>query len=171
MLILLWGGPDDHRVVEQDIDPTEADDAIITGHYSGGLYRIVGRLPEGSPGEYLAGWSPVTAEEMNTQIAYLRVEHHGDLSRIEVLEGLGVVDRGVITQHELEGVINRAQIVNLENALASCRRIGAAMGIIMTKQQLTEEQAFMALRRTGRTTDRTMVDLAHDILGTESAGG
>ncbi|NYJ06693.1 ANTAR domain-containing protein [Petropleomorpha daqingensis] len=59
--------------------------------------------------------------------------------------GLGAADR---TDSRLRRRLQLAelQIAHLEKALASNRRIGMAIGILMARHGLTEDQAFAALR-------------------------
>ena len=86
--------------------------------------------------------------------------------RVEIgdLERQGIVDRELIAQLEAEGVLDRAKIVGLEVALATCRRIGAAMGILMTRRQVTEDQAFDLLRVASQHTHRKLREIAHDVV-------
>jgi hypothetical protein len=56
--------------------------------------------------------------------------------------------------------------LELDAALSSNRRIGAALGILMARHRLTHEQAFLSLRQTSQNTNRKLRDLAEDILET-----
>jgi signal transduction histidine kinase/DNA-binding response OmpR family regulator/PAS domain-containing protein len=75
----------------------------------------------------------------------------------------------VRTHHELaklrEYALNRAEdkVANLEQALASNRQIGAAMGILMARLKLTDEQAFDLLRKTSQNRHRKLRDIAEEV--------
>jgi hypothetical protein len=56
--------------------------------------------------------------------------------------------------------------LQLDAALTTNRRIGAALGILMARHRLTHEQAFLSLRQTSQNTNRKLRDLAADILET-----
>ena len=96
--------------------------------------------------------------------------NNGDSKRAEMQQDLEdlharhAVDREIIAQLEAEGVIDRRKIANLEVALITCRRIGAAMGILMARNQWTDEQAFAALRTLSQNTHRKMRDIAEDVV-------
>jgi GAF domain-containing protein len=55
---------------------------------------------------------------------------------------------------------------NLTVALANSRKIGAAIGILMYKHQITEQQAFDALRIASQHSHRKLVDIAYDVVDT-----
>jgi hypothetical protein len=59
-----------------------------------------------------------------------------------------------------------AKIANLQCALGSNREIGAAMGILMARHQLTATQAFDVLRRTSQHCHRRIVSLAAEVIET-----
>lgn len=85
-------------------------------------------------------------------------------ARIEQLEQAARVDHEVIAHLESEGVIDRGKIANLEQALVTCRRIGAAIGIVMATRKVAEEQAFDALRVASQQTNRKLRDVADEVL-------
>ena len=59
--------------------------------------------------------------------------------------------------------------IQLDIALDTNRRIGAALGILMARHRLTHEQAFLRLRQASQNSNRKLRDLAEDILETEEA--
>jgi DNA-binding response OmpR family regulator len=73
------------------------------------------------------------------------------------------------THYELaklrEYALNRAEdkAANLERALASNRQIGTAMGVLMARLKLTEEQAFDLLRETSQHRHRKLRDIAEEV--------
>jgi DNA-binding response OmpR family regulator len=78
----------------------------------------------------------------------------------------------VRTHYELstlrEYALNRAEdkAANLEKALASNRQIGAAMGILMARLQLTPDLAFDLLRKESQNGHRKLRDIAEEVMMT-----
>ena len=58
------------------------------------------------------------------------------------------------------------KITNLELALQHARDIGAALGIIMNRRNITQDQAFANLRRASQDRNRKLYDLALEIVQT-----
>ena len=88
-----------------------------------------------------------------------------DLSRRgDDLQRRHLVDRLLIAQLEAEGMVDRAKIANLEVALVTARRIGAAVGILMAMHKLTDVDAFARLREVSQQTGRKLKDIAEDVL-------
>ena len=164
MLILLWGGPAAGEVVDQHVDGATPDAVVEVGDYSGGLYRILGRLPPGAPAEYLADWTVETTAQIASTIAHFEKQHTSDQGTIVELQARGIADRGVIDHLVSDGLVDRNKIANLEAALVSARRIGAAIGIVMASHKVTEDQAFTVLRRASDTTSRRLRVVAEDVL-------
>ena len=75
----------------------------------------------------------------------------------------------VRTHYELaklrEYALDRAEdkVANLERALASNRQIGAAMGILMARLNVTDEQAFDMLRKASQNRHRKLRDIAEEV--------
>ena len=61
-------------------------------------------------------------------------------------------------------VAQRTHAEQLEHALASNRKIGAAIGILMARHQVTEKQAFDLLRIASQNTNRKLRDIAVDVI-------
>jgi hypothetical protein len=59
-----------------------------------------------------------------------------------------------------------ARIANLERALASNRRIGMALGVLMARRGLTEEQAFDLLRQQSSLRNVKLVTIADEVVYT-----
>jgi hypothetical protein len=57
-----------------------------------------------------------------------------------------------------------AQVVQLRAALASSRRIGMAMGIVVRQLDVDEDEAFDVLRRISQESNRKLRDVAEDIV-------
>jgi DNA-directed RNA polymerase sigma subunit (sigma70/sigma32) len=68
--------------------------------------------------------------------------------------------------HGLEAELTRARekIDNLEVALRTSRRIGQAIGIIMERMRVTEDQAFELLRRISQNRHRKLRDIADHVV-------
>jgi len=57
------------------------------------------------------------------------------------------------------------EVRQLKEALDSNRHIGMAMGLVMGQLQVTDEEAFDALRRISQNTNRKLRDIAEDVMG------
>ncbi|UQX87331.1 ANTAR domain-containing protein [Jatrophihabitans telluris] len=77
------------------------------------------------------------------------------------------LDLGVVVAAEAE----RERATNLEIALETSRHIGAAIGILMGVNRITEEQAFQLLRETSQRSHRKLRDVADYVLETGSLPG
>jgi hypothetical protein len=62
--------------------------------------------------------------------------------------------------------INREKAHNLEYALQASRDIGVAMGVLMTRHELTRDEAFSLLRTTSQHTHRKVRDIAVEVADT-----
>lgn len=62
----------------------------------------------------------------------------------------------------------RDTIENLHIALNSCRRIGAATGILMATLKVDEDSAFAVLKQASNTQGRKLRDVADDVVYTGS---
>jgi AmiR/NasT family two-component response regulator len=56
------------------------------------------------------------------------------------------------------------EVNQLHFAIASNRRIGMAMGIVMGQLQIGDDEAFDALRRISQNTNRKLRDVADDVI-------
>ena len=95
---------------------------------------------------------------MTTDIAPLA----GDLGGIDDAHGaaegaLAACALGLVTELSDE-------VRQLKEALVSNRRIGMAMGLVMGQLQVTDEEAFDALRRISQNTNRKLRDVADDVI-------
>ena len=57
-----------------------------------------------------------------------------------------------------------AEVDQLRIARDTNRRIGIAIGILMNRLHIDDEQAFDALRRTSQNTNRKLRDVAEDLI-------
>jgi tetrahydromethanopterin S-methyltransferase subunit F len=75
----------------------------------------------------------------------------------------------VVATHSATALIAasaRERVDNLQRALASNRRIGMAMGVLMASHKLTENDAFTLLRIASQNTNRKLTDIAEDVITT-----
>ena len=63
------------------------------------------------------------------------------------------------------------EVRSLQAALLSNRRIGVAVGIVMSELRVTETAAFEALRRISMDTNRKLRDVAEDVIDTGALTG
>jgi len=117
---------------------------------------------------------------MHAAIDRMHDRHETDQGRIDRLEADAALaraemdsllkqqdaDRLLIEHLEAEGLADRNAIANLEIALITARRVGAAMGILMARRQLTDVQAFDALRETSQGTHTKLRDIAERVIET-----
>lgn len=84
--------------------------------------------------------------------------------RIGRLEGRAEVDAALIAELRTDGLVTRAHAANLEEALRTSRRIGAAIGVVMARTGLTEPEAFELLKRASQDTNRKLRLIADDVV-------
>jgi GAF domain-containing protein len=73
---------------------------------------------------------------------------------------------GIIATHAaiaLTGARHRDEAEHLQRALESNRQIGVAMGVLMSRQHVTRQQAFDLLRIASQHTHRKLADIAMDV--------
>ncbi|HEV2886034.1 MAG TPA: GAF and ANTAR domain-containing protein [Jatrophihabitans sp.] len=76
---------------------------------------------------------------------------------------------GIVATHAaiaMTGVRHRSQAENLRLALESNRQIGVAMGVLMSRQHVTRQQAFDLLRIASQHGHRKLADIAMDVAET-----
>lgn len=76
---------------------------------------------------------------------------------------------GIVATHAaiaMTGVRHRSQADHLRLALESNRQIGVAMGVLMTRQHVTRQQAFDLLRIASQNSHRKLADIAMDVCDT-----
>jgi AmiR/NasT family two-component response regulator len=87
-----------------------------------------------------------------------------DRAAIEDLSHQSTIDRALILELREQGLLDRDQIVNLQLALHASRRIGAAIGILMSSRKLTETAAFETLKTHSQSHRLKLRDVAEVIL-------
>ena len=89
-----------------------------------------------------------------------------DHRRIGDLEERADLDGELIAELRAEGILSREQTANLEEALRSSRKIGAAMGIVMANRRVGEDAAFEILRKASQDSNRKVRVIADEIVRT-----
>jgi chromosome segregation ATPase len=107
--------------------------------------------------------------EARADAAEQRADSHearGDLDhrRIDDLERRVDVDEEMIAELQAEGVLSREGVQKMQEALRSSRRIGAAIGVVMARRNVTEEVAFLTLAQASQRTNRNLRDIAEDVV-------
>ena len=80
-----------------------------------------------------------------------------------VLVGLMIATHGALAA---QSIATSRKVEHLQQALLSNREIGTAMGVLMSRHQVTREQAFDLLRMASQHTNRKLRDIAVDVAET-----
>lgn len=91
-------------------------------------------------------------------------------SRIDDLEAQAAMDRELIAELRADGMLQHDHVTQLEAALRSSRKIGAALGIVMATQKVSEAIAFGMLISASQQTNRKLRVVAEEILLTGDTG-
>jgi AmiR/NasT family two-component response regulator len=70
----------------------------------------------------------------------------------------------MIAALQADGSLRQNQAAHLEQALRSSRVIGAAMGIVMAKLDVSDVEAFQALSRASQDTNRRLRVIAEEVV-------
>lgn len=81
----------------------------------------------------------------------------------DVLVGLMIATHGALAA---QSIVNARKVENLQKALISNREIGTAMGVLMSRHNVTREQAFDLLRIASQNSNRKLRDVAVDVAET-----
>jgi hypothetical protein len=87
-----------------------------------------------------------------------------DRRRIGDLESHVDIDRAMLLELQADGLISQKYAAELEKALHTSRRIGAAIGIVMASRGVSETEAFLILTRASQHTNRKVRVLADDVV-------
>ena len=93
-----------------------------------------------------------------------------DRGRIDRLEERADADAALIAELRAEGLVTREHAENLEEALTTSRRIGAAIGVVMARTGATEAEAFELIKRASQDSNRKVRLLADDVVLTGDVG-
>ena len=80
------------------------------------------------------------------------------------------LDRDMIHELHAKGVLSQEHLAQLERALLTSRRIGAAVGIVMAGRDISEDAAFAILARASQAENRKLRDIADDLVRTREVG-
>ena len=105
-------------------------------------------------------------DDLQDQIDTLRAQVMTNRSNIENLQVRSGLDHALLEALREEGVSQVEVNENLRRALESSRRIGAAIGIVMCHQLVTEEAAFEMLRTMSQNNNIKVRDIADRIVET-----
>jgi hypothetical protein len=97
-------------------------------------------------------------------IAALRDSAIGERDAMSMLQLQHEVDQAMVAELQADGLVDREKIANLEIALSTARRIGAAVGIVMALEKVTEDVAFQRLIAASQNTNRKLRDVAEEVL-------
>jgi ANTAR domain-containing protein len=87
-----------------------------------------------------------------------------DSARVDKIEAAGLLDRKMIAELQADGRLSSAQTPQMEEALRSSRVVGMAMGLIMARQSLTEDQAFAVLAEASQDSNSMLREIAQVIV-------
>ena len=90
--------------------------------------------------------------------------------RADQMQAASLVDREMIAELQVDGVLSRDHVAQLEKALMSSRVIGAAVGILMASRQVTQDRAFAMLSEASQRSNRKLHDRAADLVETANRG-
>lgn len=122
-------------------------------------------------------------EELSADLARTRadvdeLESRADVSeegarehrtRIDALEEHLDVDREMILELQEQGVLSQEHVAQLEEALRSARKIGAALGLVMAEYKVDEMSAFRILSKASQDTNRKVRVLAEELVDSGDA--
>lgn len=86
--------------------------------------------------------------------------------RMDDLQDHVELDRQMIAELQAEGLVSSKHAAELEVALRTARKIGAAIGIVMTGQKVSEESAFATLAKASQNANVKLRVLAEEVVST-----
>jgi hypothetical protein len=119
--------------------------------------RVVGR-------QVAAPWVTPMTELLRLESGDDDERHSPLLRRIASLEAEHEADRRLLTELRDQAVERDMAYQHLDAAVASSRRIGAAIGIMMTTWQFSEDEASTALCRISQQQNRTLRSVADTVV-------
>jgi hypothetical protein len=129
----------------------------------------------GSGAEPVRAAAGGAAEDARARSRELRLQLGATRARLAQLRRAGLDGQGrpdtspdVFKQVQEQLLQAREQIGHLETALATNRRIGMAIGIVMVRHQVTDEQAFALLREQSQRRNQKLRELAEEVIYTGS---
>lgn len=110
-------------------------------------------------------------DELSERVAKNSRRIDRNSGRIDDLEEQSRIDRELLLELQADRLLRTEQVGHLEEALASARRIGAAVGIVMAQHRMTEEQAFGVIRKASNDRNAKLRHVAEDIVESGSTDG
>lgn len=101
-----------------------------------------------------------TRAEMQAKIDALERQGTADRGAISDLENQVSLDQTLIERLEATGEIERVEAESLRIALATCRRVGVAVGVLMTSRRISQAAAFDVLQLASANSGRSLRDAA-----------
>lgn len=109
------------------------------------------------------------ATDLRVHATELRAEEAH--TRADASEAQSVLDRDMIAALQRDGVLSQEHRAQMEEALKSSRKIGAAVGIIMASRDLSEDEAFAVLQTASQRSNRKLRELATELVESGRRGG
>jgi GAF domain-containing protein len=140
---------------------TVAADFTSERRWPGYVADVLARTPVRSAVSY-----PLASEEPRLGVLSVYAERPGHFTSELVEMGAIYAAHAALA---LEKAFAEDRAANLARALASNRRIGMAIGILMSGDKLTEEQAFDLMRVSSQRLHRKLFEVAEDVILTGTA--
>jgi hypothetical protein len=118
-----------------------------------------------------ANGAAIEALEARVEASTLRADASDDRDdqqddRMDGLQDHVTLDRQMIAELQSEGLVSTKHAADLEVAMRTARKIGAAIGIVMAGQQVDEESAFATLARASQNANVKLRVLAEEVVST-----
>lgn len=118
-----------------------------------------------------ANGAAIEALEARVEASTLRADASDDRDdqqddRMDGLQDHVTLDRQMIAELQAEGLVSTKHAADLEVAMRTARKIGAAIGIVMAGQQVDEESAFATLAKASQNANVKLRVLAEEVVST-----
>ncbi len=104
--------------------------------------------------------------ESQRQLRNLSQRIDANSAKIAALQDQADVDAKLIAALQADGLLRQDHNEQLQTALSTSRRVGAAIGILMASRGFTEDGAFNALASLSQNTNRKLRDIADELVAT-----
>jgi hypothetical protein len=102
--------------------------------------------------------------DVHGQLESLRTQVERNRADIDELRGEADLDRKLLAALQSDGIVERQYIGQLEEALTTARKIGAAMGVVIAAKRCTEDEAFDVLAAESMRQNRKLREIADDLV-------
>ncbi|WP_374457435.1 ANTAR domain-containing protein [Nocardioides sp.] len=107
----------------------------------------------------------VRADATEAQVSLNRAD-------IDTLQSEAAIDRELIAELQADGLVSREHTDQLQQALATSRTIGAAVGVLMASRNVDQDEALRVLREASSRANTPMRRLAEVIVaGPQTSAG